>query len=295
MLRALNSTFLALIPKRDGADRLSQFRPIALCNVIYKIISKVIVERLKKWLKCLISEVQGGFVVEQNFLDGVVIATEIIHSMAMSKAKAMFIKLDMAKAYDRVRWSFLRNILGAFGFVEEWIQRVMSCVTSTSFSILINGEHTEIFGASRGLWQGDPLSPYLFILFSEGLGRLLKSNIESGVIQGWRWGNELPPRSHLQFVDDTALMGMATIREATNLCKALDIYLTTSSQLINEDKSSIFFFNTPGPIQQRISLIMRFQIGSLPLNYLGIPISSGKLPKDSWQYILDKVRVKVNH
>ena len=151
MLRALNSTFLALIPKGDGADRLSQFFPISLCNVTYKIISKLIAERLKKWLTFLISEEKTGFMEGHQILDGVVVATETIHSMANSKDKAMFIKLDMAKVYDRVHWSFLQKVLGAFGFEDEWIDWVMSCVNSTSFSVLINGEHSDLFGASRGL------------------------------------------------------------------------------------------------------------------------------------------------
>ncbi|XP_059066340.1 uncharacterized protein LOC131061549 [Cryptomeria japonica] len=252
-------------------------------------------ERLKKGLTVLISEEQSGFVEGRQILDGVVVATETIHSMASSKAKAMFIKLDMAKAYDRVRWSFLQKVLSAFGFEEEWICWVMSCVGSTSFSVLINGEHSNLFGASRGLRQGDPLSPYLFLLLVEGLGRLIKRNVEGGFIQGWQWGGGIPVQSHLQFVDDTALMGLATIREASNMRRALDVYLAASGQLINEGKSSIFFFNTPPSIQRRIAHILRFQIGSLPLLYLGIPISTGRQSRDSWQVILDKFNVKVNH
>lgn len=120
MLHALNSTFLALIPKCDVVDRFTQFRPISLCNVIYKIISKLIADRLKKWLTMLISKEHSGFVVGRKIMDGVVIATETIHSMAISKDKAMFIKLDMAKAYDRVWWSFERClvllVLGKIGF-----------------------------------------------------------------------------------------------------------------------------------------------------------------------------------
>lgn len=118
MLRDLNSTYLTLIPKCEGADKLTQFRPISLCNVIYKIISKLIVDRLKKWLTVLISKEQSGFVAGRKILDGV------------------------------VRWSFLWKVLGAFGFGEDWIQWVMSCVTSASFFVLINGEHSELFGAS---------------------------------------------------------------------------------------------------------------------------------------------------
>lgn len=191
ILRALNATFISLIPKCEGVDRLGHFHPISLCNVIYKIISKLIADRLKKCLGNVILEEQSGFVEGCQILDGVVISTKTIHSMDTSKEKAMFIKLDMAKAYDKVRWSFLPKILKAFGFADEWIQWVMSCVTTTSFSVLINGDHTELFGASRGLRQGDPLSPYLFILLAKGLGRLIKHNVGLGIIQGWRWGNAL--------------------------------------------------------------------------------------------------------
>ncbi|XP_057832950.1 uncharacterized protein LOC131043736 [Cryptomeria japonica] len=167
---------------------------------MYKIITKVIAERLKPWLNNLISEEQGGFVTGQQILDGVIIAAEAMHSMAASKEKAMFIKLDMAKAYDRVRWSFLQKILQAF----------------------------DLFGAARGLRQGDPLSPYLFILMAEGLGRLIKSQVSQGGIQGWKWGHDIPPSSHLQFVDDTSLMGAARIQEAASFRRDLDIYVKAS-------------------------------------------------------------------
>ena len=112
--------------------------------------------------------------------------------MASSKEKAMFIKLDMVKAYDRVKWAFLFKILEAFGFASDWIQWVRSCVTTSSFSVLVNGEPSELFMASRGLRQGDPLSPYLFILLAEGLGRYIRSQVECGLLQGRSWGNNIP-------------------------------------------------------------------------------------------------------
>ena len=107
MLKSLNSTFLALIPKKEGANQSAQFRPIALCNFVYKITTKFIVKRLKPLLSTLISPEQGVFVEGRIFLDGVVVAIETIHSIANLKERAMFMKLDMAKAYDRVRWEFL--------------------------------------------------------------------------------------------------------------------------------------------------------------------------------------------
>ena len=115
---------------------------------------------------------------------------------------------------------------------------------------------------------------------AEGLGRFLKSQVRKDLIQGWIWNNNLPSYSHLQFVDDIGLIGMARISEVVNFKRALDTYLKASGQHINDDKSSIYFFNTPQLIQNRIAKILRFQIGSLPLMYLGVPLVLGSQRRD---------------
>ena len=130
---------------------------------------------------------------------------------------------------------------------------------------------------------------------AEGLGRFINSQVGQGLIHGWSWNDSLPSYSHLQFVDDTPLMGMARVNEALNFRRALDIYLKASGQCINDDKSSIFFFNTPQPIQNRIARILRFQIGSLPLLYLGVPLVLGSQYRAYWKGILDKFQSKVSH
>ena len=160
----------------------------------------------------------------------------------------MFMKLDMAKAYDQVKWEFLQKVLLTFCFAEEWVNWILSCVTSSSFSVIINGEPSNLFTASRGLRQGDPLSPYLFIIMVEGLGIFINSQVGQGLIHGWSWNDSLPSYSHHQFVDDTVLMGMARVSEAINFRRALDIYLKALGQCINDEKYFIFFFNTPQPI-----------------------------------------------
>ncbi|XP_059064798.1 uncharacterized mitochondrial protein AtMg01250-like [Cryptomeria japonica] len=201
----------------------------------------------------------------------------------------------MAKAYDRVKWGFLRKVILTFGFSLEWVEWIWSCVTSPSFSVLLNGEPSKLFGASRGLCQDDPLSPYLLIIMVEGLGRFIKHQVSHSLIHGWRWGNGFPTLSHLHFVDDTTLTGRARIQEAEAFRLTLDTYLAALGQKINDHKSSIYFFNTLESIQQRIANILRFQIESLPMTYLGIPIVLGTQPKIFWQNLLDKLRQKVNH
>ena len=117
---------------------------------------------------------------------------------------------------------------------------------------------------------------------AEGLGRLIKFWVSQNMILGWQWGNGLPTLSHLQFVDDTTLVGRVWIQEAEAFRLTLDTYLATSRQKINDHKSSIFFFNTPELIQRRIATILRFQIQSLPLTYLGVPIVVGRQPRLFW-------------
>ena len=174
-MKALNATFLAVIPKQNGTKDPRKLRPIALCNVIYKIISKVIANRLKPLLPLIISPKQAGFVEGRQILDGIILVHKTIHSLKVTRTPGMLLKLDLSKAYDKLNWQFLASILKAFGFVEEWSNWIMNMVSSDFFSILVNGSPSSPFNATRGIREGDPLSPFLFIIVVEGLGRMLKN------------------------------------------------------------------------------------------------------------------------
>jgi len=190
---AINSTFFTLIPKNDNSEYAQGFQPIALCNVIYKIIAALIIKRLKPLLNSLISPEQTGFVEGRQILDGMVVTQEVIHSLKMKKQKGMMVKLDLSKAYDRINWQYLKKVLESFGFNNRWINWVYSLITTPNFSILVSGTPSETFNASRGIRQGDPLSPFLFIMAAEGLGRYIKKDLEANKIKGLRlWGNKLP-------------------------------------------------------------------------------------------------------
>ena len=123
-LRSINHTFITLIPKVANPETVAQFRPISLWNVIYKLLSKVLVNKLKPTLNSIISEAQSAFIVDRVITDNILIAFETLHHMktqCSGKTGLMALKLDMSKAYDRVEWVFLEKILLKMGFKELWV------------------------------------------------------------------------------------------------------------------------------------------------------------------------------
>ena len=149
----LAETLIVLIPKSDQAVHLKNFRPISLCNVVYKVITKVLVNRLRPFLNNLIGPFQGSFIPGRGTVDNVVLAQEAIHYMNKTKVKKGFLafKIDLEKAYDRVNWDFLEMTLIDFGFPRLTVDLIMSCVRTTQLSILWNGSRLETFSPTRGL------------------------------------------------------------------------------------------------------------------------------------------------
>ena len=184
----INHRLITLIPKIDNPKLVSNFRPISICNVLYKIYSKVLANRLKKFLSSLITEHQSAFAKDRLILDNIVVAFETLHHMKhhnSGKHGYMAIKLDISKAYDRIEWVYLEKLMEKMGFYARWVTLMMSCVKTVSYSIMVNGEPTEMIHPNRGIRQGDPLSPFLFLLCTEGLHALIKHSARNGDIKGF--------------------------------------------------------------------------------------------------------------
>ncbi|KAF5481319.1 hypothetical protein F2P56_001980 [Juglans regia] len=216
----INFTYIALIPKKKDPKVVTEFRSISLCNIFYKIVSKVLVNRFKGVLSEIISGNQSAFIPGRIITDNIMLAYEVLHTMKVGKKGKkgnMAIKLDMSKAYDRIEWPFVKAVMKKLGFCLEWTELVIRCITSVSYSVLVNGKPGAKILHSRDLRQGDPLSPYLFIMCVEGLSSLLNHSDSIRITKGVtvvRGGLRV---NHLLFVDDCILFGRASVEEWRSL------------------------------------------------------------------------------
>ena len=297
MVPDINHTNIVLIPKVKNPEKMSDFRPISLCNVIYKIISKVLANRLKQVLPQIISLTQSAFVPGRFITDNVLVAYETLHTMhckKKGKKGSLALKLDISKAYDHVEWPFLKEIMHKLGFPERWIDRVMSCFTTSSIYVLINGKPHGNIHPSRGIRQGDPLSPYLFLLCAEGFTSLLiKADLE-GKIHGVSVCKSAPKITNLLFADDSLLFCRATKTEVEVVNDILKTYAQASGQSINLEKSSVYFSsNTLDYQKEEIKQILGVREVDRFESYLGLPTLVGRSKYHSFSYLKDRVWKKL--
>lgn len=193
---------------------VSQFCPISLCNVTYKILTKVLVNWLRPFLDAIIDTFHASFIPGRSTTDNIIIAQERMHTVKHSKRKgrAMALKIDLAKAYDSVDWLFLKDTLSAFGFLDLCTRLIMNCVSKAFFSILWNGEKLPKFKAARGLRHGDLLSPCLFVMCMEELSLLIQENVSRNAWNPIELSEYGPGISHLFFADDVLFFSTASLQ-----------------------------------------------------------------------------------
>ncbi|GJZ58078.1 RNA-directed DNA polymerase, eukaryota [Tanacetum coccineum] len=182
--KGCNSSFIALIPKVLDAKFVNDYRPISLIGCIYKVVTKILASRLAMVIAGLVSNTQSAFVAGRQILDGPFILNEVLDWCKRKKKKALFFKVDFAKAYDSVRWDFLLDVLEAFGFGSTWCTWIRGISDFAKASLLVNGSPSDEFHIHRGLKQGDPLSPFLFILVMEALHLSVCKAVDEDVFKG---------------------------------------------------------------------------------------------------------------
>uniref|UniRef100_A0A6N2LZA0 Reverse transcriptase domain-containing protein n=1 Tax=Salix viminalis TaxID=40686 RepID=A0A6N2LZA0_SALVM len=265
---AINHSLISLIPKSAHASTPNDFRPISCCNVIYKVISKLLVNHLSIALGDIISPMQNAFLGGRAMADNINLVQELLRQYGKKRTSSKsLMKIDFKKAFDSVQWSFIQELLGLLGFASRFIHLFMQCVETTSFSIAINGHLYGFFLGKSGIWQGDPLSPYLFITCMEYFSRMLK-----GVSQ------------QQAFRDKSSVL--AFLRQ-------LEIFGKISCLEVNPSKSSIYFGGVGDDLRQEIIHATGFAEGSFPFKYLGMPLSPNRLLVSQFSPLLRKLQATI--
>ncbi|KAK4382090.1 putative mitochondrial protein [Sesamum angolense] len=223
----------------------------------------------------IISPAQSAFVPGRLITDNVLLAFETNHFLnthSRGRKHFMNLKLDFSKAYDRVEWSFLKRVLGKLGFPSAFIDLIMLCISSVSYSFVLSGSQFGSISPQRGLGQGDPLSPYLFLLCTESLRALFREAANRGSVPGVAVCSRAPRISHLLFADDTMVFTPADVPTMHAICQILNVYKLASGQEINLHKSSaVFSRNTPLDIQRDLAEALGLRLENKHELYLGLP------------------------
>ncbi|KAL4292809.1 hypothetical protein AHAS_Ahas18G0065200 [Arachis hypogaea] len=253
---ALFDTLVVLIPKVDNPSRMKEFRPISLCNVIYKIITKVVVERLRPFLQDIIGPLQGGFIPGRGAQDNIIVAQEVLHFMKKTKSKKgiLAFKIDLEKAYDR------------------------------------NGNRLDGFQPKRGLRQGDPMSPYLFVICMERLSCLIARQVEVGRWKPVTVSRGGPVISHLLFADDLILFCKAKKSQVLHVLDTMATFCRASGMKVNFDKShAICSMNVSRQRKDLFTGISSIRFANSLGKYLGVPLKHGRVTKADFNDVVDKL------
>ncbi|GAU47706.1 hypothetical protein TSUD_177110 [Trifolium subterraneum] len=252
------SYFITLIPKLFIPQQLCEFRPISLLGSLYKLMSKVLSNRLRKVMNSIISSNQSAFIKGRHLADGVVVANEVVDLAKRAKKECLVFKVDFEKAYDSVSWSFLDYMLRRVGFGEQWRAWMKTCVCNGKLLVLVNGCPTEEVSISRGLKQGDPLAPFLFLLVAEGLTALSKR--------------------------------AACVENLWAMNATLRWFEFASGLRVNFSKSCLMGVNVPSDFLLEAASFLYCKVGSLPFTYLGLPVGANLRHAKTWEPVIKTIK-----
>ncbi|WCJ39165.1 DNAse I-like superfamily protein [Euphorbia peplus] len=273
----LNSNLMVLLPKVEGAMNIEQYRPIVMSNFSFKIISKILADRLAIVAAKIVSENQFGFIKGRSIHQCIAIASEGVNSLSKKcYGGHLAMKIDIQKAFDTLDWNFLLQVMESFGFSLKFRDWILYILSSARISIMTSNGTEGYFSCSREVRQGDPLSPLLFGIAEDFLSRLLSHLVDTGRLSPMLYSRNSYFPSHLLYADDILVFCAATVVNVRLLNDTFNFYGSISGQHVNWQKSEVFFSNSVLLGRQlRLANITGIKTGNLPFNYLGVPLFCG--------------------
>ena len=292
--RIINSSALTLVPKCQSPESITDFRPIACCNILYKCISKMLAGRIKQIIVSVISPSQSAFVPGRKIGDNILLAQALFkdYHLPTGPSRCAF-KIDLKKAFDTLSWSFIARMLDVFGFPDRLRSWIMTCITGSMLSVKVNGALEGYFAAGSGLRQGDPISPYIFVMAMEVFSAFLnKHTIGSDFKHHWRTKDL--NITHINFADDILLFCHGDPRSVDILLAGLAEFSSCSGMHINPSKCQYFTAATCDATRRHIEHSTGFTAGNIPFVYLGLPLISSKLTFRHCLPLIMKIRRKID-
>jgi len=291
--RKVCDTKLILLPKIQHPQTVNDFRPISCCNVIYKGITKLLCKRLKEVLPDLINESQGAFVKGREILYNVLICQDLARGYQRKHiSPRCILKIDLKKAFDSIHWPFIWRMLEALKFPNPFIHWIKECVTNVSFNLHLNGQDHGWFKGGRGLKQGDPLSPLLFVITMEYLSRTLQQSSKKKDFK-FHPGCRALKLTHLMFADDLLLFCKADPATLQEIMNALHHFHEVTGLQVNMAKSQMVLGGCSENLKKKCTEISGFQDSHFPLKYLGVPLTASRLTKAECEELIARIRAKV--
>jgi len=263
-------------------------------GAIYKVISKVLAGRIKEVLNSVIDECQSAFLTGRGMLDSVLMANEVVEDLRRSGRRGLCLKVDFEKAYDSVRWEYLYDMLHKMGFHNKWVMWIRGCLESATVSVLVNGSPTEEFKPTRGLRQGDPLAPFLFIVVAEGLAGLVRQANRANLLSGVKFGREEVDLSILQFADDTLFLCEESHSNVVTVKAILRGFELASGLKINFHKSKIAGVNVERNAMAKYAKTLNCDQMGIPFKYLGVEVGGNPRKSKFWEPVLTKLKARLN-
>ncbi|KAL2250283.1 UNVERIFIED_CONTAM: hypothetical protein Sindi_2150600 [Sesamum indicum] len=259
LLKQVNYTLRAVIPMVHSPITVADFRLIFCCNVLYKVIAKLLVQRLSVVLGKLVSPCQAAFIPGRIIKDNIMIAQELFTGYKQRRLPPRCaLKADIRKAYVTVEWNFLDATLQLFGFLVTFMRWIEECITTPTFSVSLNGKPHDFFVGARGLRQGDPLSPYLFVLVMKVMHLVFLQKIDQDGRFQFHWKCEESKIFQLGFADDVLLFSRAKVDSVRIFKDGLERFGDWSGLRLNAQKSHLILSRATQGLKEKLLTMLQF-------------------------------------